>query len=84
MFDAAMTTAPSESLLPCRRASGRPWPRNCCDPSWGSIGHADDPGRLRTAAVNNIGTATLGGFIGAGGYGGQILRGIDKSVPRRG
>ncbi len=26
----------------------------------------------------NVGTATLGGFIGAGGYGGPILRGIDK------
>ena len=33
---------------------------------------------LRTAAVINVGTATLGGFIGAGGYGGPILRGIDK------
>ncbi len=26
----------------------------------------------------NVGTATLGGFIGAGGYGRPILRGIDK------
>jgi osmoprotectant transport system permease protein len=34
---------------------------------------------VRTAAVINVGTATLGGFIGAGGYGGPILRGIDKS-----
>jgi osmoprotectant transport system permease protein len=33
---------------------------------------------VRTAAVINIGTATLGGFIGAGGYGRPILRGIDK------
>ena len=33
---------------------------------------------LLTAAVINIGTATLGGFIGAGGYGRPILRGIDK------
>ena len=33
---------------------------------------------VRTAAVINVGTATLGGFIGAGGYGGPILRGIDK------
>jgi osmoprotectant transport system permease protein len=32
----------------------------------------------RTAAVINVGTATLGGFIGAGGYGRPILRGIDK------
>ena len=34
---------------------------------------------VRTAAVINVGTATLGGFIGAGGYGRPILRGIDKS-----
>ncbi len=33
---------------------------------------------VRTAAVINVGTATLGGFIGAGGYGGPILRGLDK------
>ncbi len=33
---------------------------------------------VRTAAVINIGTATLGGFIGAGGYGKPILRGLDK------
>jgi osmoprotectant transport system permease protein len=33
---------------------------------------------IRTAAVINVGTATLGGFIGAGGYGQPILRGIDK------
>jgi osmoprotectant transport system permease protein len=33
---------------------------------------------VRTAAVINIGTATLGGFIGAGGYGRPILRGLDK------
>jgi osmoprotectant transport system permease protein len=33
---------------------------------------------VRTAAVINVGTATLGGFIGAGGYGQPILRGIDK------
>src|SRR4029078_3373421 len=32
----------------------------------------------RTASVINVGTATLGGFIGAGGYGRPILRGIDK------
>jgi osmoprotectant transport system permease protein len=30
------------------------------------------------AAVINIGTATLGSFIGAGGYGGPIRRRIDK------
>ncbi len=33
---------------------------------------------VKTAAVINVGTATLGGFIGAGGYGQPILRGIDK------
>ena len=33
---------------------------------------------MKTAAVINVGTATLGGFIGAGGYGGPILRGIEK------
>lgn len=33
---------------------------------------------VQTAAVINVGTATLGGFIGAGGYGRPILRGIDK------
>lgn len=33
---------------------------------------------VRTAAVINVGTATLGGFIGAGGYGRPILRGLDK------
>ena len=33
---------------------------------------------VKTAAVINVGTATLGGFIGAGGYGRPILRGIDR------
>jgi hypothetical protein len=33
---------------------------------------------VRTAAVINGGTATLVGFIGAGGYCRPILRGIDK------
>src|SRR5262245_41966404 len=33
---------------------------------------------VRTAPVINVGTATLGGFIGAGGCGRPILRGIDK------
>ncbi len=33
---------------------------------------------VKTAAVINVGAATLGGFIGAGGYGRPILRGIDK------
>jgi osmoprotectant transport system permease protein len=31
---------------------------------------------IKTAAVINIGTATLGGFIGAGGYGQLIARGL--------
>ena len=33
---------------------------------------------IKTSAVINIGTATLGGFIGAGGYGQPIIAGIDK------
>jgi osmoprotectant transport system permease protein len=33
---------------------------------------------IKTAAVINVGTATLGGFIGAGGYGEQIFAGIRK------
>src|SRR5262249_57617060 len=33
---------------------------------------------VRTAAVINVGTATLGGFIGAGGDGPPVLRGIRK------
>jgi osmoprotectant transport system permease protein len=33
---------------------------------------------IKTAAVINVGTATLGGFIGAGGYGEAIFRGIPK------
>src|SRR5690606_18798560 len=31
---------------------------------------------VKTAAVINVGTATLGGFIGAGGYGDPIFSGI--------
>lgn len=31
---------------------------------------------IKTAVVINVGTATLGGFIGAGGYGQPIFRGI--------
>lgn len=31
---------------------------------------------IKTAAVINVGTATLGGFIGAGGYGDPIITGI--------
>jgi osmoprotectant transport system permease protein len=33
---------------------------------------------IKTAAVINVGTATLGGFIGAGGYGEIIFAGIRK------
>lgn len=33
---------------------------------------------IKTAAIINVGTATLGGFIGAGGYGEAIFRGIPK------
>jgi osmoprotectant transport system permease protein len=33
---------------------------------------------IKTAAVINVGTATLGGFIGAGGYGEVIFAGIRK------
>ncbi len=31
---------------------------------------------IKTSAVINVGTATLGGFIGAGGYGQPIFTGI--------
>jgi osmoprotectant transport system permease protein len=33
---------------------------------------------IKIAAVINVGTATLGGFIGAGGYGEIILSGIRR------
>ncbi|MFO0960446.1 MAG: glycine betaine ABC transporter substrate-binding protein [Isosphaeraceae bacterium] len=54
-------------------------------PPWAVLGRVELPlaaptilAGVRTAAVINVGTATLGGFIGAGGYGRPILRGIDK------
>jgi len=54
-------------------------------PSWARLWRIELPlaaamilAGVRTAAVINVGTATLGGFIGAGGYGRPILRGIDK------
>jgi osmoprotectant transport system permease protein len=54
-------------------------------PSWAILWRVELPlaaptilAGVRTAAVINVGTATLGGFIGAGGYGRPILRGIDK------
>ena len=31
---------------------------------------------IKTSAIINVGTATLGGFIGAGGYGQPIFDGI--------
>ena len=31
---------------------------------------------IKTAAVINVGTATIGGLIGAGGYGEPILTGL--------
>jgi osmoprotectant transport system permease protein len=34
---------------------------------------------IKTAAVINVGFATLGGLIGAGGYGRTIMTGLDKS-----
>ena len=37
---------------------------------------------IKTSAVLNVGTATLGGLIGAGGYGQAILQGINVQ-PRR-
>ena len=36
---------------------------------------------IKTSAVINIGTATLGGFIGAGGYGQPIFTGIQRGDP---
>jgi osmoprotectant transport system permease protein len=33
---------------------------------------------IKTAAVINVGTATLGGFIGAGGFGEVIFTGLYK------
>jgi osmoprotectant transport system permease protein len=37
---------------------------------------------IKTAAVINVGTATIGAFIGAGGYGSPILTGIRlSSIP---
>jgi osmoprotectant transport system permease protein len=54
-------------------------------PSWAVLWRVELPlaaptilAGVKTAAVINVGTATLGGLIGAGGYGRPILRGIDK------
>jgi osmoprotectant transport system permease protein len=37
---------------------------------------------IKTAAVINVGYATLGGLIGAGGYGQPIITGLDRNDPR--
>ena len=37
---------------------------------------------LKTAAVINVGYATLGGLIGAGGYGQPIITGLDRNDPK--
>ncbi len=36
---------------------------------------------VKTAAVINVGFATLGGLVGAGGYGQAIIAGLDKNDP---
>jgi osmoprotectant transport system permease protein len=36
---------------------------------------------IKTAAVINVGYATLGGLIGAGGYGEPIMNGVTRSDP---
>lgn len=38
---------------------------------------------IKTAAVINIGNATLGGFIAAGGYGQAIFSGLNRNDPSR-
>ena len=38
---------------------------------------------IKTSAVITVGTATLGGLIGAGGYGQEIIRGVSFSDTRR-
>jgi osmoprotectant transport system permease protein len=38
---------------------------------------------IKTSAVITVGTATLGALIGAGGYGQEILRGVQLSDPAR-
>ncbi len=37
---------------------------------------------IKTAAVINVGYATLGGLIGAGGYGQPIITGLDRNDPK--
>jgi osmoprotectant transport system permease protein len=38
---------------------------------------------IKTSAVITVGTATLGGLIGAGGYGQEIIRGVNLNDPGR-
>ena len=73
---AGLTGIPG-SLRESAAALGLPW--------WASLWRVELPlaaptilAGVKTAAVINVGTATLGGFIGAGGYGRPILRGLDK------
>ena len=56
------------------RSDCRPW-RGCGWWSCRCAGHSIVAG-IKTAAVINVGTATLGALIGAGGYGEPILTGI--------
>ena len=60
-----MNTTMNLEPLPAHRVA------NPCLPLWRSI-----LAGVKTAAVINVGTATLGGFIGAGGYGKTIMTGI--------
>jgi osmoprotectant transport system permease protein len=54
--------------------------------SWERLGHVEIPlalptimAGIKTAAVINVGAATLGGFISAGGYGQPIFTGITQN-----
>ena len=55
-------------------ALGLPARRGCADRA--AAGLASILAGIKTAAVINVGTATLGALIGAGGYGQPILTGI--------
>ncbi|MFO0844756.1 MAG: hypothetical protein U0797_20560 [Gemmataceae bacterium] len=61
----------AEAARACRRGRG-------CGCS-SADGVAEHPGGVKTAAVINVGFATLGGLIGAGGYGQAIMSGLDKN-----
>jgi osmoprotectant transport system permease protein len=52
-------------------------------PPWARLGRVELPlaapailAGIKTAAVINVGTATIGGLIGAGGYGQPIMMGL--------